>query len=123
MERIEKINAILAERGMSGAELCRLISASTGVYSQWNTGKSKPSNRTLKKIAEVLNVDISDLLADGENVQKNPVPQTGNGIDEDLTEMISAWSSASPEIRALALHILRYSEQSHGFLETNSSTE
>ena len=76
---------------MSGAELSRLISLSTGVYSQWNTGKQKPSNRTLKKIAEVLDVDISALLADGEKMKKTSPSKMEDEVYEKYEiELITA---------------------------------
>ena len=91
-EIIEKgFTEIVAEKGMSGAELSRLISLSTGVYSQWNTGKQKPSNRTLKKIAEVLDVDISALLADGEKMKKTSPSKMEDEVYEKYEiELITA---------------------------------
>ena len=64
MDAIDKINAILDLRGMSGAELERKIGVSNSVYSQWNTKTTKPSRRSLAKVAEVLSVPIEELLPD-----------------------------------------------------------
>ena len=68
MDSIAKINAILKRRGLSGADLETMIGVSNSVYSQWNTRKTKPSSKSLRKVAEVLDVPLSDLLEDEEPV-------------------------------------------------------
>ena len=62
MEVIDKINRLIAENGITGAELCRAIGVSRAVYSQWNTKTTKPSNKTMKKIADYFGVSVLDLL-------------------------------------------------------------
>lgn len=64
MDSIDKINFILAKKGMSGADLERKIGVSNSVYSQWNTKVTKPSKKSLAKVADALEVDISDILPD-----------------------------------------------------------
>lgn len=64
MDSIAKINEILAKRGMTGAELSRMIGASSGAYSNWNTGKSKISSAYLRRIAQALEVPYESLLDD-----------------------------------------------------------
>lgn len=64
MDSIDKINHILVERNMSGAELSRQIGVSSGVFSQWNTKRTKPSLRNISKIAAVLNVPVGVLMPD-----------------------------------------------------------
>ncbi len=84
MDTIDKINKLLAENGMTGAELSRQIGVSTGVYSQWNTRKTKPSSRKLKQIAEVFGVNPFELLPDKETgedaVQTAPTPVSEDDI-------------------------------------------
>ena len=67
MDAIDKINIILAQKGLTGADLSRAIGVSSGVYSQWSARITKPSNKSLFKIAEVLGVDVAEILSDGEN--------------------------------------------------------
>ena len=64
MTSIEKINILLAQHGMSGADLERAIGVSNSVYSQWNTGATKPSRKNLKKIADYFQIDVTELLDD-----------------------------------------------------------
>ena len=62
MSTIDRINARLAELGKTGAEMTRDIGLSNSIYSQWNTGKTKPSNKTIARIAEYLDVTVDYLL-------------------------------------------------------------
>lgn len=78
MDAIDKINSILARKGMTGAELERKIGASNSVYSQWNTKTTKPSNKSLVKVADALGVDVVDISPD--KIEK-PAPESGNELD------------------------------------------
>lgn len=68
MDSIDKINQILLSKGMTGAELEKAIGVSHSVYSQWNTRRTKPSTKSLKKVADVLDVSIERILPDDEEV-------------------------------------------------------
>ena len=72
MDAIDRINHILALRGMTGAELTRMLGLSTAVYSQWNTKTTKPSKKNLMRVAETLGVSLEYLLY-GEEKEKAPV--------------------------------------------------
>ena len=65
MSTIDKINLLIKERGITGAELTRAIGIkSTGTYSQWNKGTTEISNKNLKKIADFFGVPVSYFLDD-----------------------------------------------------------
>ena len=81
MERIDKINAVLALKGLTGADLSRMIGVSNSIYSQWNHYKVKPSNRTLRKIADVLDVPVESLLADDERPENKKSPVQADSPD------------------------------------------
>ena len=68
MRTIDKINYYLRIIGKTGADLSRAIGLSNSIYSQWNTGKSKPSPQRLPAIAEYLGVSVADILPDDEEV-------------------------------------------------------
>lgn len=72
MEPIDRINHMLALRGMTGAELTRSLGLSTAVYSQWNTKATKPSKKNLLRVAECLGVSLEYLLYGNED-EKKPV--------------------------------------------------
>lgn len=64
MKSIDKINMILLQKGMSGAELSIKAGLSNSAYSQWNTEKTKPTKKTLAKVAAALGVDITEIMDD-----------------------------------------------------------
>ena len=78
MDVIDRINSILKERGLTGADLSRKIGVSTAEYSQWNTKKTKPSNKNILKVAEALDVPVSELL--GYSPQKEKIPAQGGDL-------------------------------------------
>lgn len=97
MDRIDKINAFLAQKGMTGADLSRAIGVSNSIYSQWNKKKSRPSNKTLNNIAEALGVPVESLLSDDElppETKKAPVPE-----DEGLGRISEIWNALGEEER------------------------
>lgn len=102
MDAIDKINVILKERGMTGADLSREIGVSTAVYSQWNKKKTRPSNKNLLKVAEALGVPISELT---EKEQKESPPQIGELTDDEL-RLLMAYRAASEKRRANFLGLL-----------------
>ena len=83
MTSIEKINYQLTLHGMSGAELCRGIGLSNGIYSQWNKNRVIPSNKTLGKIANFLNIPVESILPD-EETQPPETERLRNTISEIL---------------------------------------
>lgn len=95
MDRIDKINRLLAEKGWTGADLSRAIGVSSGTYSQWNTRLTKPSRPKLRLIAEALGVPVESLLSDDElppETKKAPVPE-----DEGLQEYLELMSQMTTE--------------------------
>ena len=82
MDTIDKINYYLTKNKKTGADLCEFLGASSGVYSQWNTRRTKPRNSKLPAIAEFLGVSVADLLPDEElvpqeGIKKDPIPKDG----------------------------------------------
>jgi transcriptional regulator with XRE-family HTH domain len=103
MDAIDKINAILSIKGMSGADLERKIGVSNSVYSQWNTKKAKPSNKSLAKVAEALGVDISEIIPDK---KIEPAAVSGSELDEKSLIRAKKLSEATPDIQGLVDAIL-----------------
>lgn len=106
MDSIDKINAILYAKGMSGADLERAIGVSNSVYSQWNKKITKPSKKSLKKVADVLGVDVSELRADSDEKEK-PTTQKGGELSPIRQEVWNLLNSMSDEKLEKALVILR----------------
>lgn len=88
MRAIDKINVLLKEHGMTGAELMREIGIkSTGTYSQWNKGLSKVSNKNLKKVAEFFNVPVTAIM-DDDDVPAKPDSPAKTGGDVPIADWL-----------------------------------
>lgn len=79
MDTIDKINYYLTKNKRTGADLCEFLGVSSGVYSQWNTRRTKPRKSKLPAIAEYLGVSVADLLPDEDpstGIKKTPSRRT-----------------------------------------------
>lgn len=66
MTSLEKILNLIKIRGLSDIEFTRLVGISKATVSEWKNGRIKSYNKHLPKIAEVLEVDVKDLMDDPE---------------------------------------------------------
>ena len=113
MTSIEKINYQLTLHGMSGAELCRGIGLSNGIYSQWNKNRVIPSNKTLGKIANFLNIPVESILPDEETQPpeterlRNTISEILNGLTNDEVKVLNAYRQIDSEKRPVYLEILQ----------------
>ena len=113
MKSIDKINMILMQKGMSGAEMSTKAGFSNSVYSQWNTGKTKPGKKSLVKAAAALEVNVENIMDDDdlslpygyqalnkarydlaklhhEKAQKEEnLPPVGDGLDAEFLQLMA----------------------------------
>ena len=71
MEKINRIKAVLAEEGKTGKWLAEQVGRDPVTVSKWCTNSSQPDLSTLYKIANVLSVDIADLLCRSNKVSSH----------------------------------------------------
>lgn len=85
---VARINALLAAKGIPKQQFYKDCSITSASYSLWNTGKTNPSMKNLKIIAEYLGVSVADLMPDGENLPqeniKKEATNTGDLSDAEL---------------------------------------
>ena len=62
MERINRIKVVLAEKQRTNKWLAETLGKDTSAVSKWCTNSSQPDIQTFLRIAEVLDVDIRELL-------------------------------------------------------------
>jgi transcriptional regulator with XRE-family HTH domain len=95
VDEISRIDQILKKRGISGYKMTKDLGLSSGIYSQWVTKKTKPSLRTLRMIAEYLDVSVEYLLT-GEEKEKTPAQtsESLSGLDQELIRVILSLSDA-----------------------------
>ena len=111
MKTVEIINELLKQRGISAAKMMNELGFSSGLYSQWKSGKQRPSWEKLIKIADYFGVSMDYLLGkkteiskNEENGQKNNatdnsdipgVSSTLNISDSELTDILNRLSDKS----------------------------
>ena len=78
---IKRIELRIAELGMSKADFYKNSGISSASYSQWNTGKYKPTDTKLQKAAETLGVSF-EYLRYGEN-KKAPTETGERSVSDD----------------------------------------
>lgn len=61
-KQINRIKVVLAEKGKTNRWLANELNKNETTVSRWCTNDAQPPLETLSKIAEVLDVEISELL-------------------------------------------------------------
>lgn len=116
MDTIDKINYYLTKNKKTGADLCEFLGVSSGVYSQWNTRRTKPRKSKLPAIAEYLGVSVADLLPDEESsagIKKDPIREDG-AVSPAAQEIFDFLGSASGEELADVIKYIRYLKSQRG---------
>lgn len=103
MAIIDKINLGLSNIGKTGADLEKAIGVSHSVYSQWNTGKTKPSKRRLPEIADYLGVTVEWLV----DQEKIPATKADDGVGLERDEAIRLYQNAPQWLRDQILGLLK----------------
>lgn len=62
MKEINRLKVVLVEQKRTGKWLAETLGKNEATISRWCTNESQPSLETLVEIANVLNVDVKDLL-------------------------------------------------------------
>ena len=64
MAKINRLKVVLVEKEKSGKWLADQLGKSTCTVSKWCSNTTQPDLQTLSKIAEILGVNIRELLVD-----------------------------------------------------------
>ncbi len=111
---MEALRRIRTMRGMNQVDLAKVSGVAQNTISEIELGKREARPGTLKKIADALNVEISDLVgADIPKAQAPPSPQlTLNGALEEERRLhyLKPWAGY---INTLADNVEREIEQGH----------
>lgn len=113
---VARINALLAAKGIPKQQFYKDCSITSASYSLWNTGKTNPSMKNLKIIAEYLGVSVADLLPDEDpstGIKKDPIPKEG-AVSSAAQEIFDFLDSASGEELADVIKYIRYLKSQRG---------
>jgi len=81
---VNRINALLAEKGIQKQEFYKECGITSASYSLWNTGKTTPRKKNLETIANYLNTSTEYLLTGLGEKEKAPVPEDERGMSEPM---------------------------------------
>ena len=70
---LNRIKAVLAERGKTGKWLAEQVDRDPATVSKWCTNSAQPDLLMLAKIANLLDVDLRELLVSGRPLVSNGV--------------------------------------------------
>lgn len=65
--KLNRIKAVLTEKGISQTWLAKQIDKSFSMINAYACNRIQPNLETLQRIAEVLHVDLKDLITDKED--------------------------------------------------------
>ena len=68
MSNLNRLKIVLVEQGKTGKWLAEQLGKSTCTVSKWCGNKTQPDLKTLNKIANLLDVDVKDLLVSNNNL-------------------------------------------------------
>lgn len=89
---VAKINSLLAEKGITKKQFYKDCGITSASFSLWNTGKTNPTIKNLKIIADYLGVSISDLMPIDQSMSledsKKSSPSTDNSAKAAACEKI-----------------------------------
>lgn len=70
MLKLNRVKVVLVEQGKTGKWLAEKLGKSTCTVSKWCSNSAQPDLQTLNDIANLLNVEVSDLLhSNKKNIQ------------------------------------------------------
>ncbi len=68
MKRINRLKVVLVEQNKTGKWLAETLGKNEATISRWCTNEMQPSLETLVNIANVLNIDVRELLVSTKKV-------------------------------------------------------
>lgn len=106
-----RINELLAEHGLTQADLCRLTNLATSLVSNYCTGKTRPTLDNAIEIAKALGITLDELVG--------YKPRALTEQEKDLLDMFRELGDSERQ------EIFDYTEYKHAkkFLHAKSSNE
>ena len=115
----QKINSLLAERGIDKKTFYKDCSISSASYSQWATGKNKPRRERLEQIATYLGVPVEEITGEREK----PSPITEDGLSDLQRALINSAVNWSDRTVVLVMQIANELEASRNRQGDSQSTQ
>lgn len=104
---VENIQKICKERGTNPTVAGRESGAGETMVTNLKRKGTLPSIEKFQLLAQYLGVTTSELLGE----EEKPTPTYGDGLSEEMLEVIRRYKAAPPALRAAALAVLRAAEE------------
>lgn len=115
----DNIDRLIAERGMTKKEFVSQLGITAAAYSQWRLEQSQPSVGKLYTAADILGVDIADIVSG----KKRTATDNGDGHSASTKLMISIFESLSEEDQWSILLQAQEKTRNHKVLDAHTKTE
>lgn len=103
---LANLDVILIRKNIKKGEFYEGVGVTSGAVSQWKTGSTTPSDRTVKKIADYLGVPVSALIE-----QKEKPTAQGDGLISDLPQDVQDLISLCKENPQFASALINLAQQ------------
>ena len=103
----DRIDRILERNGMTKKDFYAALDISPAAYSQWRKEQSQPSLNKLYAAADILKVDISDIVSG----KKSTATKSGDGLSDEEQVLIRLFRILPAEHRAAIIRLLQELER------------
>lgn len=104
---VQNIKRYCDQKGIKPTNACKESGVGSSFLSDVIHRGRTPSVVHVQLLAQYLGVTTSELL--GEEIK--PTPTNGDGLSEEMVEVIRRFAAAPPALRAAALAVLRSAEE------------
>jgi transcriptional regulator with XRE-family HTH domain len=94
------------EKGITPSRAALEIGLSKVSVSNWKSKRNYPTDANLQKIADYFGVTVEYLKGEGQEIKKDSPSSIENELSE-YKDVIELFKSATPELRAAALAVLK----------------
>lgn len=105
MTPFDRICLLIKENNTSGAKMAKDLGFSSGLFSQWKSGKQQISQKKLELIADYFGVTVDYLL--GRTDVRTPAAETAQPLTDSARGRLDGWLNqlSESELHELAVYI------------------
>lgn len=97
----ERFSELLKAKCLKVSDICKITGISSGTMTDWKKGRYIPKADKIRKIADALDTSV-EYLMNGSEKEKPVIVD-----DDEQKKVLEMFNSASPEIRAAVLAVLK----------------
>lgn len=94
---VDRIKKLCIERGIKQQYIFDCLGVNRTLFADWERGKSKPANRHIEAIADILQTTPEYLRGETDKKER-PADWTGNKLDNEFIELYKQLSDEQKEL-------------------------